>query len=104
MAVRLALLKSGEEVVADIKEARENDTDDVVYYILKNPYRVEIIDSQRQVLNEEGESQTSQKEMYFSPWIPLSKDKEIPVKPDWVVTIVEPYDEVAKTYTEKVGV
>ena len=36
--------------------------------------------------------------------MPLSKDTEIPVDPDWVVTMVDPIDEVKKSYEEKVNV
>jgi len=39
----------------------------------------------------------------MSPWILLSADEEVPVPPDYIVTIVEPVTEVVKMYEEKVG-
>ena len=42
MSIQLALLKSGEEVIADIKEIRQEKTDDLISYLFKNPYCVKI--------------------------------------------------------------
>ena len=36
MSIKLALLKSGEEVIADISEFRQEETDILVSYLLKN--------------------------------------------------------------------
>ena len=36
------------------------------------------------------------------PWMPLSEDSNIPVPSDWVVTIVEPKDQLKKMYLEDV--
>jgi hypothetical protein len=33
----------------------------------------------------------------------FTNDKEIPVRPDWMVTIVEPAKEIRKLYEEKVN-
>jgi hypothetical protein len=32
----------------------------------------------------------------FSPWIPFTDDKEIPVRQDWLVSIVNPLNEIKK--------
>lgn len=104
MAVKLALLKSGEEVVSDIKEARDKDSDTPVYYVFKNPVRVELMPAPKdpELLTEEGSS--DRKELFFSPWIPLSAETEMIIPVDWVVTVVEPHEQVLKSYTEKIGV
>jgi hypothetical protein len=39
----------------------------------------------------------------FSSWILFTSDNEIPVRPDWVVTIVEPVKDIKKMYEEKVN-
>ena len=41
MSVQLALLKSGEEVIADIKEFRDSK-DDLVSYLFKDPHCIKI--------------------------------------------------------------
>jgi hypothetical protein len=39
----------------------------------------------------------------FSSWILFTSDTEIPVRPDWVVTIVEPVKDIKQMYEEKVN-
>jgi hypothetical protein len=39
----------------------------------------------------------------MAPWIVLTSDKQIPVPPDWIVTIVEPIETVKEMYEEKVN-
>jgi hypothetical protein len=36
------------------------------------------------------------------PWMPLAKEKEIPLPTDWVVTMVTPIKKVEQMYTEDV--
>ena len=98
MSIKLALLKSGEEVIADIAEFR-NSEDELVSYLFKKPYCVKIKTSQ--VLVEE-ETRPKHQLAYYK-WMSLSKDDDIIVNRDWVVCISEPLDSVKKTYEEKVN-
>ena len=63
MSVKLAILKSGETVISELKEL----------------------------------------EVSMSPWIILTKDTKIPIRPDWIVTIVEPLDSLIEMYEEKLN-
>ena len=98
MSIKLALLKSGEEVIADISEFR-NSEDELVSYLFKKPYCVKIKTSQVLV---ENESRPKHQLAYYK-WMSLSKDDDIIVNRDWVVCISEPLDSVKKTYEEKVN-
>ena len=98
MSIQLALLKSGEEVIADIAEFR-NSEDELVSYLFKKPYCVKIKTSQVLV---ENESRPKHQLAYYK-WMSLSKDDDIIVNRDWVVCISEPLDSVKKTYEEKVN-
>ena len=98
MSIKLALLKSGEEVIADIAEFR-NSEDELVSYLFKKPYCVKIKTSQVLV---EQESRPKHELAYYK-WMSLSKDDEIIVNRDWVVCISEPLDTVKKNYEEKVN-
>ena len=98
MSIKLALLKSGEEVIADIAEFR-NSEDELVSYLFKKPYCVKIKTSQVLV---EQESRPKHELAYYK-WMSLSKDDDIIVNRDWVVCISEPLDTVKKTYEEKVN-
>tara|TARA_B100000424_G_scaffold34469_1_gene23295 strand:- start:211 stop:615 length:405 start_codon:yes stop_codon:yes gene_type:complete len=99
MSTQLALLKSGEEVIADIKEIRQESTDELVSYLFKKPYCVKIKTSQILV---EQESRPKHELAYYK-WMSLSKDDDIIVNKDWVVSITEPLDSVKKNYEDKVN-
>lgn len=88
MSVKLLILKSYEDVIADVKEMTSGER--VVGYLLNQPY----------VTRLEPEDPTK---VTFYPYIPLSKQKEIPIPCDWVVSIVEPLDEVKQSYMEQVN-
>ena len=98
MSIKLALLKSGEEVIADIAEFR-NSEDELVSYLFKKPYCVKIKTSQVLVENESRPKH----ELAYYKWMSLSKDDDIIVNRDWVVCISEPLDTVKKNYEEKVN-
>ena len=99
MSIQLALLKSGEEVIADIKEIRQEETGVLVSYLFKDPYCVKIKTTQVLV---EDESRPKHELAYYK-WMSLSKDDDIIVNRDWVVCISEPLDTVKKNYEEKVN-
>ena len=94
MTIKLALLKPGEDVIADWREIVLEGEDKVAAYLACYPYSVKIKD---------GED-SSKLALSYYPWMPLSKDTEIAVDPTWVVTLVDPVDEVKTTYEEKINV
>ena len=99
MSIKLALLKSGETVISDAKELISDDK--VCGYLFTNPHKVE---TRRTVLLiEENENPHGDLEVSLSPWIVLTSDTQIPVPPDWVVTIVEPIQTIKEMYEEKVN-
>jgi hypothetical protein len=91
MSVKLLILKSYEDVIADVKEMLSGDK--VVGYLLENPFLVRL---------EEATGNLPDRVTYY-PYVPLSKDKVIPIPCDWVVSIVEPLDEVKSSYLEKIN-
>lgn len=96
MTVKVALLKSGEDVIADIKELISED-EKVVSYVFSNPYVVKLY--RPEVLMEDNND--SVKKPYnisVYPWMPLTEDTDIVINPDWVVTIVEPAQKLKQTY------
>ena len=99
MSIKLTLLKSGEEVIADIKEVRQEETDVLVSYLFKDPYCVKIKTTQVLV---EDESRPKHELAYYK-WMSLSKDNDIIVNKDWVVCITDPLDSVKKNYEERMN-
>jgi hypothetical protein len=55
------------------------------------------------LLVEEGGNTSGDLEVSLSPWIVLTSDEQIPVSPDWVITIVEPMKTIKEMYEEKVN-
>lgn len=101
MSVKLALLKSGETIISDAKELISDDK--VCGYLFTNPHRVDIRKSIL-LVEEQKISNGPDVEISLSPWIVLTSDKQIPVPPDWIVTIVEPITTIKQMYEEKVNV
>ena len=99
MTVKLAILKSGEDIVADIKEMVVGEGDDarVVGYFLTKPCGVTL---NSKALKVDDEKDTYQLKLF--PWCPLTKQEKIPIPSDWVVTIVDPIDKITEMYTKEV--
>ena len=99
MTVKLVILKSGEDLVADIKEMLVGEGDDakVVGYFLTRPCGVSL-NSKAIKIDDENESF----ELKLFPWCPLTKQDKIPITADWVVTLVDPIDKITAMYKKEV--
>ena len=102
MTIKLMLLKSGEDVIADITEMRVGTDDDsqVIGYQLDRPCVVKMRDPN--LIKEEGSQKQSGFQVSLFPWIPLSKDTRIPVPADWLITMVEPAYKLKEMYVEDI--
>jgi hypothetical protein len=97
MSVKLILLKSGEKIISDAKEAVDEGKTQA--YVFNNPMLVKITDSY--LLVEEGEEKNSGVNITLTPWIVFTEDKDIVVAPDYVVSIMEPVKDLKEMYLEK---
>ncbi len=104
MTVKLLLLKSGEDLIADISEmvSGEDENRHVIGYFLTKPCIVKM--REPTLLTEESteEQKKSAFQVSLYPWMPLTVDNVIPVPSDWVVTIVEPIARLTQMYIEDV--
>ena len=96
MTVKLVLLKSGEDVIADIQEmiVGEPGEQKVVGYFFNKACAVK--------MRKEDEDGNKSFQISLFPWLPLSKDTRVPVINDWVITMVEPIDSLRKMYEKDV--
>lgn len=101
MSVKLALLKCGELIICDAKELVSDEQ--IVSYLFSNPHRVRT--NTPVLLSEDLDLDVSSKtvEITLSPWILLTTEENIPVPTDWVVTVVEPVQDLKKMYEDKVS-
>ena len=97
MSVKLLTLKSTEDVIADVQEMIVEEK--VVGYYLKYPCKVRLI---ADIYEQKGSTRLPSK-IQLLPYMPLSKEKTIPVVADWVVTITEPVDQLLNMYIDGVN-
>jgi hypothetical protein len=101
MSIKIALLKSGESVIADIKELVQEDK--ICGYLFKNPYAVGLQPRFQLLTEEPSEESDVETNISFTSWIPFTMDKEIPVRYDWLVTVVSPAKQIQELYEEMIN-
>ena len=111
MTVKLVMLKSGEDIIADVKEIKSEE--DVIGYFFHDPLIVKmyspeepvVLSEENGVESEHGTTKeiSSKVGITFYPWVPLAAEKKIPCSADWVITIVEPMLNLKKLYQEKIN-
>jgi len=102
MSIKLAILKSGETIISDVKELVSDDK--CCGYLLDNPYLVTIRKEKILVeIDSDVESGREEIEISLTPWIILSKDTQMLLNLDYVVTLVEPVDSLTDMYEERMN-
>ena len=108
MTVKLVLLKSGEDIVADVSEmvvGDENDKENpprVIGYYLNRPCVVRMQDARNLPELTKGNEQKQGYSVSLFPWMPLSKEDKIPIPADWMITMVEPVTKLSQMYDEDI--
>jgi len=90
MTVKLAVVKTGEQIISDVEEMLLEGK--VVGYFFTKPCIVKTGDPE---VNERGGASL---EIKLSPWIALGKGYRFPVPLDWIVTFVDAVDDLYNMY------
>ena len=98
MSIKVAVLQSGEQIIAEMKEIVSEDRP--IAYLFKKPHKVTI--NSPVYLTEEDDPKTSV-EITLSSWIIISDEEDVPVSVNQVVALVEPIESVKKMYKEKIN-
>ena len=102
MSIKITVLKSGEQIISDMKELMAENENKVQAYMLVNPHTYEI--SEKQFMTEEEKEVGDYGiDVSLLPWLILSKDKKMIIPTDSVLTVVEPLESVTQLYLDKVG-
>ncbi len=101
MSIKILLLKSGEDVIADVQEMLSPD-ENVIGYLLNKPCVVKVRSKGNQNPEDTVVSGKKNTTIAMYPWMPLAKEQLVPLSTDWVVTMVTPQDTVCKMYEEDV--
>ena len=91
MTIKVLVLKSGEDVIADIQEMMSSD-DQVMGYFLTKPCVVKL----------QAKETNSDVSVRMHPWMPIAREKMIPLSTDWVVTMVTPVEKIQEMYQTQV--
>lgn len=103
MSVRIVRTRSGEDVIADIKEIHPKDGErNVLGFQMDHPYTVWISQGMTAEDDYGNIHKLSSPEITMEPWMPLAKEQTIIVRVDEIVSAYETHDEVLKKYTELV--
>ena len=97
MSIKVAVLQSGEQIIAEMKEIVSEDKP--IAYLFHQPQKVVL---NNQIVLSESKDQSSV-EVTLTKRILISDEDDIPVSVNQVVTLVEPVASVKKMYEEKVN-
>ena len=97
MSIKVAVLQSGDQIIAEMKEIVSEDKP--IAYLFNQPHKIVL---NNQIVLSESKDQSSV-EVTLAKWILISDEDDIPVSVNQVVTLVEPVSSVKKMYEEKVN-
>ena len=91
MTIKVLVLKSGEDVIADVQEMMSSENQ-VMGYFLTKPCVVKL----------QAKETSLDVSVRMHPWMPIAREKMIPLSTDWVVTMVTPVDKILEMYQTQV--
>ena len=91
MTIKVLVLKSGEDVIADVQEMMSSENQ-VMGYFLNKPCVVKL----------QAKETNNDVSVRMLPWKPIAREKMIPLSTDWVVTMVTPVDKILEMYQTQV--
>ena len=91
MTIKILVLKSGEDVIAEVQEMMSSE-DQVMGYFLTKPCVVKL----------QAKETSSDVSVRMHPWMPFAREKMIPLSTDWVVTMVTPVESIQEMYQKQV--
>jgi hypothetical protein len=101
MTVKIARLKNGEDIIAEIKEVYSKDTERLAALSLEDPYQVTIIEDPANMFSEGDEPfKTSNPKLGLYPWTPLSAERTIYIDPTELLCAYDPQAQVLEQYNK----
>ena len=97
MSIKVAVLQSGDQIVADMKEIVSEDKQ--IANLFHKPQKVVL---NNQIVLSETKDKSSI-EVTLQNWILISDEDDVPVSVNQVVTLVDPVSSIKKMYEEKVN-
>ena len=103
MTVKVLVLKSGVDVIADVQEMMSSK-DQVMGYFLNKPCVVKLQTSKptQDELDPKQPEKQSDVSVSMYPWMPRAREKAVPISTDWVVTMITPVEKIQEMYEKDV--
>ena len=101
MSIKITVLKTGEQLISDMKELMAEGQEHAQAYLLDNPHTY-VINEKQFITEEEKKEGDYGIDVSLFPWIILSKDTQMIIPVDSVLTVVEPLESVAQLYLDKI--
>ena len=94
MAIKILMLKSGEDVICDVSNmgVEVEGKEKVIGYYMTKPCTFE----------GEPSGEPNCYNIKLKAWTPLAKDTIVPITAEWVITILDPIDDLARIYHKQV--
>ena len=94
MAIKILMLKSGEDVICDVSNmgVEVEGKEKVIGYYMTKPCTFE----------GEPSGEPNCFNIKLKAWAPLVKDTIIPITAEWVITILDPIDDLSRIYHAQV--
>ena len=102
MSIKITVLKTGEHIISDMKELMAEGEEHAQAYMLQHPHTYELNEKQFLTEDEKVDGDFGI-DVTLLPWIILSKDKQMIIPVDSVLTVVEPLESVTQLYLDKVN-
>lgn len=95
MTIKLAVVKTGEQIISKLEEMVHEDK--TVGYFMIKPC---IVNTTKPKIDEDTKKASF--DINLSPWIPLGKGIRFPVPLDWIVTFIDPVEQLKELYVTDV--
>ena len=94
MAIKILMLKSGEDVICDVSNmgVEVEGKEKVIGYYMTKPCTFE----------GEPSGEPNCFNIKLKAWAPLAKDTIVPITAEWVITILDPIDDLSRIYHSQV--
>ena len=94
MAIKILMLKSGEDIICDVSNmgVEVEGKEKVIGYYMTKPCTFE----------GEPSGEPNCFNIKLKAWTPLAKDTIVPITAEWVITILDPIDDLARIYHKQV--
>lgn len=92
MSIKLIYMRTGEEVISEVKEIAHPESGEPIGYHMHKPFRLDIVQQNIEFNSDKGY------QLEWFPWAPLSKDRDFFIPGSQVITVYEPLDSLVSQY------